>query len=86
MVTSNPCSEAYPGSAAFEAVETKLIADFIAGLQETRDVRAFIDVHSYGQLCKRLTAAVFAPTKSDDSIFHSHVPLLLLMFRLSRRR
>jgi extracellular matrix protein 14 len=57
MVTSNPCSEAYPGSAAFEAVETKLIADFIKELQETRDVRAFIDVHSYGQLCKRFTPA-----------------------------
>lgn len=57
MVTSNPCSEAYPGSTAFEAVETKLIADFITNLQETRDVRAFIDVHSYGQLCRPSTLA-----------------------------
>jgi extracellular matrix protein 14 len=46
---SNPCSESYPGAEAFEAVETKAVADYLTG--SPNNVRAFIDVHSYGQLC-----------------------------------
>lgn len=62
MMASNPCSEAYPGSAAFEAVETKLVADFLEEIKEIRDVRAFVDIHSYGQLCE----SNYADTESEQ--------------------
>jgi hypothetical protein len=62
MMASNPCSEAYPGSAAFEAVETKLVADFLEEIKEIRDVRAFVDIHSYGQLCE----SNYADTASEE--------------------
>lgn len=52
VMAPNPCSESYPGSEAFEAVETRLVADFLEELKEIRDVRAFVDIHSYGQLCE----------------------------------
>ncbi|KAJ9107361.1 hypothetical protein QFC21_000811 [Naganishia friedmannii] len=45
---SNPCSDSYPGSRAFEAVETQLVADYLKATPN--NVRAFVDVHSYGQL------------------------------------
>jgi extracellular matrix protein 14 len=47
---TNPCSSSYPGAQAFEAVETKAIADYLATTKD--QVRAFVDVHSYGQLCE----------------------------------
>ncbi|KAG2176546.1 hypothetical protein INT44_007209, partial [Umbelopsis vinacea] len=43
----NPCSEAYMGPAAFAAVETKLMADFVASRQHAM---MYIDFHSYSQL------------------------------------
>lgn len=46
---SNPCSESYPGAHAFEAVETQVVADYLKN--SPNNVRAFVDVHSYGQLC-----------------------------------
>jgi extracellular matrix protein 14 len=46
---SNPCSESYPGAHAFEAVETQVVAEYLKNTPN--DVRAFVDVHSYGQLC-----------------------------------
>ncbi|KAJ9109556.1 hypothetical protein QFC20_003302 [Naganishia adeliensis] len=45
---SNPCSESYPGAHAFEAVETQVVADYLKS--SPNNVRAFVDVHSYGQL------------------------------------
>lgn len=75
-LTSNPCSESYPGAEAFEAVETKAVADYLT--RTPNDVRAFIDVHSYGQLCMFDTfLAVDAMT--DASSATSHVPLLVLV-------
>ena len=65
MLASNPCSEAYPGSAAFEAVETKLVADFLEELKEIRDVRAFVDIHSYGQLCESIERGLALPCKGS---------------------
>ncbi|KAI9633081.1 uncharacterized protein MKK02DRAFT_19739 [Dioszegia hungarica] len=57
----NPCSDAYPGADAFEAYETKAMARYLKKGVEwaeekgekkgpERKVRAFIDLHSYGQL------------------------------------
>lgn len=61
-LTSNPCSESYPGAEAFEAVETKAVADYLTGTPN--DVRAFIDVHSYGQLCMCGTRTPLANDRS----------------------
>ncbi|ORY34862.1 putative cell wall organization and biogenesis-related protein [Naematelia encephala] len=52
--TISACSESYPGAQAFEAYETKAMANYLAngttGRHGQRKVRAFIDLHSYGQL------------------------------------
>ncbi|RSH93418.1 putative metallocarboxypeptidase ecm14 [Saitozyma podzolica] len=52
--STTPCSDSYPGDHAFEAVETRAMADYLAngstGTTTERKVRAFIDLHSYGQL------------------------------------
>ena len=51
----------YQGSEAFEAYETRAVANYLANgtewkgdkhkSEKVRKVRAFIDLHSYGQLC-----------------------------------
>lgn len=77
------CSDAYAGRAAFEGLETKAMAYYLINgtLTDTppRDhkVRAFVDLHSYGQLCK------WTPWGAADI---SHVPLRVLVRRLPRRR
>ncbi|KJE00765.1 carboxypeptidase A4 [Cryptococcus gattii NT-10] len=46
-----PCKEGYRGKAAFEAYETKAVGEWLAkGAERGTRVRAFIDLHSYGQL------------------------------------
>ncbi|OCF34286.1 hypothetical protein I316_03799 [Kwoniella heveanensis BCC8398] len=48
---SSPCSETFPGREAFEAYETKAVSDYLAAAESRGNkVRAFIDLHSYGQL------------------------------------
>ncbi|ORX37846.1 hypothetical protein BD324DRAFT_623520 [Kockovaella imperatae] len=67
---NNPCAETYAGKAAFEAFETRAMADYLlsangpAPLYEregddeqfnllkpkSKRIRAFVDLHSYGQL------------------------------------
>ena len=73
---TSPCSDSYPGTSAFEAFETRAMANYLAngttwcpnctssapvhepgddkGKPPKRRVRAFVDLHSYGQLCKPL--------------------------------
>lgn len=53
-----PCQEGYRGKAAFEAYETKAVGEWLAkGAERGTRVRAFVDLHSYGQLCKYFPAA-----------------------------
>ncbi|WVW86995.1 hypothetical protein I302_109051 [Kwoniella bestiolae CBS 10118] len=48
---STACSEGYGGREAFEAYETKAMSEYLAGAGERGNrVRAFVDLHSYGQL------------------------------------
>ncbi|KAK4057321.1 hypothetical protein OIO90_001818 [Microbotryomycetes sp. JL221] len=44
----NPCSDAYPGSRSFEAPELQAIRDYL--VDERNHVRAFLDLHSFGQM------------------------------------
>ncbi|WWC65757.1 uncharacterized protein I303_108379 [Kwoniella dejecticola CBS 10117] len=45
------CSEGYGGKEAFEAYETKAISEYLSSAAERGNrVRAFVDLHSYGQL------------------------------------
>lgn len=59
--TSSACSDAFPGTEAFEAYETRAVANYLINGTEwhgekertiPRKVRAFVDLHSYGQLCE----------------------------------
>ncbi|KAK0539609.1 hypothetical protein OC842_000881 [Tilletia horrida] len=45
---SRACSEAFPGTRAFEAYESDAIARFIA--EPANNIRSVIDLHSYGQM------------------------------------
>ncbi|WRT69631.1 uncharacterized protein IL334_006620 [Kwoniella shivajii] len=48
---STACSEGYAGKEAFEAYETKAMSEYLSGAGERSNrVRAFVDIHSYGQL------------------------------------
>ncbi|WWC73767.1 uncharacterized protein I206_107739 [Kwoniella pini CBS 10737] len=48
---STACSEGYGGKEAFEAYETKAISEYLSSAAERGNrVRAFVDLHSYGQL------------------------------------
>jgi len=52
------CSDSYKGSRAFEAHETRAMSDYLVngtateGESRAKTVKAFIDLHSYGQLCE----------------------------------
>jgi hypothetical protein len=53
------CSESYSGQTAFEAHETRAMADYLVNgsnpeTGRTLPIKAFIDLHSYGQLCELL--------------------------------
>ena len=68
--STSTCSDSYSGQMAFEAYETRVMANYLAngtswcpgcgraqvdgdeGKGPRRRVRAFVDLHSYGQLCK----------------------------------
>ena len=74
---SNPCSDAYPGKKAFEAYETKAMSHYLRkGIDwaeekgnkkgPERKVRAFVDLHSYGQLCESLALVPQTSSRSDD--------------------
>ncbi|WWC95761.1 hypothetical protein V866_002627 [Kwoniella sp. B9012] len=48
---STACSEGYAGREAFEAYETKAMSEYLSSAAERGNrVRAFVDLHSYGQL------------------------------------
>jgi extracellular matrix protein 14 len=60
---SSVCSDTYPGRWAFDSPETRAVGWYLAngtmpdesakeGTTSGRRVRAFIDLHSYGQLCE----------------------------------
>jgi extracellular matrix protein 14 len=54
---ASPCSDAYSGKTAFESYETKAMGEWLTNATSPRPgkerrVRAFVDLHSYGQLCK----------------------------------
>lgn len=54
---ASPCSDAYSGDHAIQAYEVSAMADFLALTNssrpgKTRRVKAFVDLHSYGQLCE----------------------------------
>lgn len=46
--SSSACSEMYPGSSAFSASETRAIAQYLQA--EENNIKAYFDLHSYGQL------------------------------------
>ena len=79
-VKSSPCSDQYSGKEAFESYETKAVADYFA--KDTaedgkpRHVHAFVDLHSYGQLCQSFP---FRPLFTVTSAHISHVPVCLLV-------
>lgn len=68
---TSACSDAYQGAYAFEAYETRAVADYLANgtewkhgkheVEKVRKVRAFVDLHSYGQLCE-LGVSLVKPT------------------------
>ena len=45
---TDPCSTWYPGHRAFEAPEVNNIANYV---QTLPNLKAFIDLRSYGQMC-----------------------------------
>ncbi|CBQ72304.1 related to ECM14-involved in cell wall biogenesis and architecture [Sporisorium reilianum SRZ2] len=45
---TSACSEMYPGDAAFSAAEARAVAAYVQ--DDAHNVRAFVDLHSYGQL------------------------------------
>ncbi|WVR08121.1 hypothetical protein IAU60_005167 [Kwoniella sp. DSM 27419] len=48
---ASACSETYPGHEAFEANETRAVSDYLLAAESRGSrIRAFIDLHSYGQL------------------------------------
>lgn len=51
------CTDTYSGQTAFEALETRAMARYlINGTSDAEPrhakVRAFVDLHSYGQMCE----------------------------------
>lgn len=49
--STDPCNETYKGQAAFDAPETKTLADFTnAKMNTTQGVKSYIDWHSYSQM------------------------------------
>ena len=103
---NNPCAETYSGKAAFEAYETRAMADYLLAsngrspLYDRHDsivpsgtaprrksTRAFIDLHSYGQLCEsRITTSQHCLDARVTLTLCSHVPLRPFLRRLSLRR
>ncbi|KAI1310810.1 Carboxypeptidase A4 [Mortierella claussenii] len=61
--SSNPCSEAYHGPAAFAAHEPKMMSEFIT---KKDNVVAYIDFHSYSQLWMTPFGADCSKTPKDD--------------------
>lgn len=45
--SKNPCSQTYPGLAAFSEPETKALADFIKSFDS---IKVYLSFHSYGQM------------------------------------
>ncbi|RPB18496.1 hypothetical protein L211DRAFT_796656 [Terfezia boudieri ATCC MYA-4762] len=47
---SNPCSDSFPGEKPFEAVEAKILSDWVAQMKEENlDFIGYLDFHSYSQ-------------------------------------
>lgn len=64
-VSTNPCSDIFLGERAFSEPETKALSDYIVNARARGvDIRAYLTVHSYGQLwlCSwGYTAGVYPP-------------------------
>ena len=52
----DPCSQWYPGNRPFQAPEVNHIASYIETLP---NLKAFVDLRSYGQMCKLIWFAYF---------------------------
>ncbi|BFZ53382.1 Putative metallocarboxypeptidase ecm14 [Savitreella phatthalungensis] len=50
-IQSNPCSENYQGAESFDAIETKLLSDWINSIHaaDDRALTGYLDLHSYAQ-------------------------------------
>ena len=46
----NPCSDLYPGEKPFEADELRILSDWLRKTKKEKDLHAFLDVHSFGQM------------------------------------
>lgn len=46
----NPCSDSYPGSKPFEAIENQVIKQYLEKVKKSSRLDVFLDVHSFGQL------------------------------------
>jgi len=47
--STNPCSETYKGVAAGDAPENRALSAQVRTLRDSRGIRLYLDVHSYGQ-------------------------------------
>lgn len=50
----NPCSDLYPGSEPFEAVELRAIKEYLERIKASTRMDVFLDIHSFGQMSESL--------------------------------
>lgn len=81
--SKNPCSESYCGSAAFTEACVRLSAEYV---KENKNIVAFIDFHSYGQLWMRpygYTGNEPADWRSQDALSEDVVNAIRLINGIS---
>lgn len=47
--STNPCSETYKGQAAGDSPENRALSAQVNQLRDSRGIRLYLDIHSYGQ-------------------------------------
>ena len=47
--STSPCSETYKGQAPGDAPENRVLSAQVNQLRDSRGIRLYLDVHSYGQ-------------------------------------